>query len=109
MTISLPNPQYHSCTKNGEDRTTIISLLRYRQTITTNAWSIPVTLDDRIIPRLQFEPVPFGHAEVMREAMSDVGGDRSLSLDDLVDASRRDIDISGQMPDAYSSRGEEVF
>jgi len=32
-----------------------------------------------------------------------------LSLDDIVDASHRDIDVSGQMPDAYSSRGEELL
>jgi hypothetical protein len=40
----------------------------------------------------------------MREAMGDIGGDRPLPLDDLVDAPRGNADILRQMPDAYSSR-----
>jgi hypothetical protein len=41
----------------------------------------------------------------MREAVGDVGGDRTLPLDDLVDTPDRNTDVSGEMPDAYSSGG----
>jgi hypothetical protein len=41
--------------------------------------------------------------------MCNIGADRSLSLDDFVDAPRRDTDVLGEVPDADASRGEELF
>jgi hypothetical protein len=45
----------------------------------------------------------------MRQSVSDVGVDRTLSLDDLVDPSYRNADVFGQMPDADSSGREELL
>jgi len=77
--------------------------------MTANAPSICIMPCVQIIPRLQVEPVTLGHAEVVREPTGDIGGDRPLSLDDLVHAPRRNSDVFSQMPDADSFRGEEVF
>ena len=72
--------------------------------MTSNTSSINVILLILVIPRLQIEPVALRHAEVMRQAMGDVGVDGALALDDLINPPRRHADVAGQMPDAYSSR-----
>jgi hypothetical protein len=45
----------------------------------------------------------------MREAMGDVGVDRPLPLDDLVEAARWNAEVFGKMPNADAARGEEFF
>ena len=77
--------------------------------MTANAPSICIMPCVQIIPHLQVEPVALGHAEVVREPVGDVSIDRPLSLDDLVDAPRRNSDVFSQMPDADAFRGEEVL
>jgi hypothetical protein len=62
-----------------------------------------------IVPRLQIEPEALGHPEVVRQAMRDFGVDRTLTLNDLVDSSCRNIDISREAKDADSAGGEEFL
>jgi len=45
----------------------------------------------------------------MRETVVDVGVDRTQSLDDFIDAPRRNAEVFGQMPDTDPSRSEELF
>ena len=45
----------------------------------------------------------------MREAVSDVGVDWALALDDFVYAPDRNADVFGQVPDAYSAGREELL
>jgi hypothetical protein len=82
----------------------ITYLRRIRQSLWSTRSLQTQRLGELIVPRLQVEPVALGHPEVMREVVGDVGVDRSLSLDDLVDTPRGNTDVFGQMPDAYSFR-----
>jgi hypothetical protein len=45
----------------------------------------------------------------MREAVCDIVIDGALALNDFINAPRRNAEIFGEVPDAYSSRGEKFF
>jgi hypothetical protein len=71
---------------------TITYLRRIRQSLCSTRSLQTQRLGDLIVPCLQIEPVPFGHAEVMCQAVGDVGINRALALDDFVYSPGRDLD-----------------
>jgi len=58
---------------------------------------------------LEVEPEPRCGPEVTGQTKSGVGGDRSLSVNDLVDAAWRDADVFGEPVLRQACRLEELF
>jgi hypothetical protein len=77
--------------------------------MTADTPSIPVIFNAQIVPRLQIQPVALGHAKVMRQTVRDLGADRTLTLHDLVEATRRDADFVCEAKDADFAGGEEFL
>ena len=68
-----------------------------------------VALDIEIIPGLEIEPETVRRAEIARKPKSGVGSHRASSVDDLIDAARRDTDVLGQPVLADAHRLEEFL
>jgi hypothetical protein len=62
-----------------------------------------------IISSLEVHPELLGHSKVAGETESRVGSDSALSVYDLVDPSRRDIDVLGQTVLTYPHRAEKFL
>ena len=69
----------------------------------------PLLFPLQIIMRLQVEPELRRHLEVAPQAQGGVGGDRALTLDDLVDAARWNANVQGEPVLANAHRLEKLL
>jgi hypothetical protein len=69
----------------------------------------PVPFDLQVVSRLQVQPEPLRGAEEARKTKCRVCRDGALSMDDLVDASRRNVDLVGKPILRQPQGTEELF
>jgi hypothetical protein len=68
-----------------------------------------VAFDLQVVPGLKIDPELSRRTEVPSEPKSGIGGDATLSVDDLIDSPRRHVDIDGDTVLRDPQRSNEVL